>query len=449
LPEKILIIEDEARMRRILQLVLETRGYLVETATDGEDGIVKWKTFQPDVVFTDLKMPKADGMAVLKHRNLKYPETPLIILTAFGTVSTAVDAMKKGAFDYITKPVDNDIIIAKVKAALAGKSPKPEPHTSDQPLLIGSSKIMGNIRKELELVASTTTSVFITGESGTGKELAARTIHALSPRRHKPFIRVNCAAIPRELMESELFGHIKGSFTGAVQDRKGSFIQADSGTLFLDEIGDMPLDLQAKVLHAVEDKLIMPVGSADSVKIDIKIISATNQNIEEMVEQKKFRPDLYFRLNAYTIKMPSLRERPEDLPELIQHFLCIFNQEFNLSLSRIMDSAAMDEFSRYAWPGNVRELKNRLERLALVSKGNDITGEMVVRLLGKETQVGPGPQPALKKGLFSKEKEMIEDALTASGWNISKASRQLGITRNTLRYRMKKFGLKEERRSSS
>ena len=314
MPEKILIIEDEARMRRILQLVLETRGYLVETTTDGEDGIVKWKTFQPDVVFTDLKMPRADGMAVLKHRNLKYPETQLIILTAFGTVSTAVDAMKKGAFDYITKPVDNDIIIEKVKAALAGKSFAPKDSEPDRPLLIGSSSAMMNIRKELELVASATTSVFITGESGTGKELATRTIHALSPRRHRPFIRVNCAAIPRELMESELFGHIKGSFTGAVQDRKGSFIQADSGTLFLDEIGDMPQDLQAKVLHAVEDKLIMPVGSAELVKIDVKIISATNQNIEEMVEQKKFRPDLYFRLNAYTINMPSLKERSEDIP---------------------------------------------------------------------------------------------------------------------------------------
>jgi DNA-binding NtrC family response regulator len=443
LSEKILIIEDEPRMRRILQLVLETRGYLVETATDGEDGIVKWKNFQPDLVFTDLKMPRVDGMKVLKHRNLKYPETPLIILTAFGTVSTAVDAMKKGAFDYITKPVDNDIIIEKVKAALAGKSVTSKGHESAGPLLIGSSGAMRTIRKELELIASTTTSVFITGESGTGKELAARTIHDLSPRRRNPFIRVNCAAIPRELMESELFGHIKGSFTGALQDRKGSFIQADSGALFLDEIGDMPLDLQAKVLHAVEDKLIIPVGSAEPVKIDIKIISATNQNVEEMVEQKKFRSDLYFRLNAYTIKMPSLKERPEDIPELVQHFLRIFSQEFKLPPSRIMDSA-MDEFSRYSWPGNVRELKNRLERLVLVSKGSDITGEMVARLLGKEARITPEPQPVSKKNLFLKEKEMIVEALTASGWNISRASRQLGITRNTLRYRMKKFDLKEE-----
>lgn len=442
MPEKILIIEDEARMRRILQLVLETGGYLVETAADGEDGIIKWKAFQPDVVFTDLKMPKVDGIAVLRHRNLKYPKTPLIILTAFGTVSTAVDAMKKGAFDYITKPVDNDIILEKVKMALAGKSIPLKTQDNDQPLLIGSSNAIMNIRKELELVAATSTSVFITGESGTGKELAARTIKALSPRRDKPFIRVNCAAIPRELMESELFGHIKGSFTGAVQDRKGSFVQADSGTLFLDEIGDMPHDLQAKVLHAVEDKLIMPVGSADHLKIDVKIISATNQNIEQMVAQKRFRSDLYFRLNAYTIKMPPLRERPEDIPELTGHFLSIFNHEFDQPPSRIMESA-MDEFSRYFWPGNVRELKNIIERLVLVSRGNDITREMVSLLIGKKNPVNP-PPPSIKKDLFSREKEMIEDALNVCGWNISKAARQLGITRNTLRYRMKKFDLKEE-----
>nr|NJM03116.1 sigma-54-dependent Fis family transcriptional regulator [Desulfobacula sp.] len=443
MPEKILIIEDEARMRRILQLVLETKGYLVETAADGEDGIIKWKAFQPDVVFTDLKMPRADGMEVLKHRNLKYPKTPLIILTAFGTVSTAVDAMKKGAFDYITKPVDNDIILEKVKSALAARAPKPGAPTPDQPVLIGSSGVMKNIRKELELVASTATSVFITGESGTGKELAARTIHALSPRKHRPFIRVNCAAIPRELMESELFGHVKGSFTGAVQDRKGSFIQADSGTLFLDEIGDMPHDLQAKVLHAVEDKLIMPVGSAELVKIDVKIISATNQNIEEMVEDKKFRSDLYFRLNAYAIRMPPLRERPEDIPGLAEHFLSRFNREFGHPPSRILDPA-MEELSRYAWPGNVRELKNRLERLALVSKGGDITGETAARLLGEKGHLDPGPSSVFQQDLFSKEKEMIEEALITCGWNISKASRQLGITRNTLRYRIKKFGLREE-----
>ncbi len=446
--EKILIIEDEARMRRVLQLVLETKGYLVETAVDGEDGIIKWKSFQPDVVFTDLKMPKVDGMEILRHRNLKYPETPLIILTAFGTVSTAVDAMKKGAFDYITKPVDNDIILEKVKTALVKKAPAPKTCDTDQPLLIGSSSVILNIRKELELVATTSTSVFISGESGTGKELAARTIQAFSPRRDKPFIRVNCAAIPKELMESELFGHIKGSFTGAVQDRKGSFVQADSGTLFLDEIGDMPLELQAKVLHAVEDKLIIPVGSADPVKIDIKIISATNQDIEQMVDQTKFRSDLYFRLNAYTIKMPSLKERSEDIPELACHFLSIFNKEFHQPPALILEPA-MDALSRYSWPGNVRELKNIMERLALVSKGKNITGEMVNQLIEKKRTLETKVQIPIKKDLFSREKEMIEEALTESGWNISKASRQLGITRNTLRYRMKKFDLEEKNNTAS
>jgi len=443
LPGKILIIEDEPRMRRILQLVLETDGYLVETATDGEDGILKWKTFQPDVVFTDLKMPKADGMEVLKHRNLMYPQIPVILLTAFGTISTAVEAMKQGAFDYITKPIDNDIILEKAKTALNKKvldTCKPE---SNQPLLIGSSTAMRNLKKELELVATTNTSVLITGDSGTGKELAARTIQSLSPRRNNPFVRLNCAAIPRELMESELFGHKKGAFTGAVLNRKGAFIQANTGTLFLDEIGDLPYELQAKLLHAVEDKVITPVGSTEHLKADVKIISATNQNIDQMVEQKKFRSDLYFRLNTYTILMPPLKDRIEDIPELTDHFLTHFSKEFNQKLP-LIETPAMESLSRHAWPGNVRELKNVLERLVLVSKGHKITKDMVAQLIGTSTPLETQSGSPVKKDLFSQEKEMIEEALTVSDWNISKAARRLGITRNTLRYRIKKHCLKQE-----
>lgn len=443
MPEKILIIDDEARMRRVLQLVLETRGYLVETAADGEDGILKWKTFQPDLVFTDLKMPKADGMEVLKYRNLKHPQTPLIILTAFGTIPAAVDAMKLGAFDYITKPVDNNIIIEKAKTALYKKPLDTRTQRSSQPLLIGSSKVIVNLRKELELVASTNTSVLITGRSGTGKELAARTIQSLSSRWNRPFIRINCAAIPKELLESELFGHVKGAFTGAAQNRKGAFIQANSGTLFLDEIGDLPYELQAKLLHAVEDKIITPVGSTDRLKADVKIISATNQNIEKMVEQKKFRSDLYFRLNTYMILMPPLKERTEDIPELANHFLSLFSREFDQTRP-LMQKPAMEALSRYPWPGNVRELKNVLERLVLVSKGSEITDKMVALLINKNQPFDSSPEKPLSKDLFLREKEMIAEALIVCGWNISKASRRLGITRNTLRYRIKKHHLNPE-----
>lgn len=442
MPEKILIIEDEVRMRRVLQLVLETQGYVVDTATDGLDGILKWKTFLPDLVFSDLKMPKADGMEVLKFRNQQFPKTPLILLTAFGTIPAAVDAMRLGAFDYISKPVDNEIIIEKAKAALLKKS-EGIPGEIDKPLLIGSSSTMENIRKELALVAFTPTSVFITGESGTGKELAARTVHLLSARNSRPFVRVNCAAIPRELLESELFGHVKGAFTGAVKDRTGAFMQADSGTLFLDEIGDLPYEIQAKLLHAVEDKLVSPVGSTQNLRVDIKIICATNQNIEKMLEEKKFRSDLYFRLNTYTVSMPSLKERKEDIPELTDHFLSCFSAEFGMT-KPVIHPQAMDDLSVYEWPGNVRELKNVLERLMLVSKGQEITKEMIASLvIMKKTS----PEPAAKtdppqKDLFLQERQMINEALTGCGWNISKAARQLGITRNTLRYRIKKHRLK-------
>jgi len=442
LSEKILIIEDETRMRRVLQLVLETQGYLVETATDGEDGILKWKRFLPDLVFTDLKMPKADGMAVLKFRNQKFPHTPIILLTAFGTIPAAVDAMKLGAFDYICKPIDNEIIIEKAKAALLTKKAAiSSAQKTDQPVFIGSSLAMATLKKELALVASTNTSVFITGASGTGKELAAKMIHFLSARRSQPFIRVNCAAIPRELIESELFGHIKGAFTGAVQNRTGAFIQANGGTLFLDEIGELPYEIQAKLLHAVEDRVITPVGSTDSLKVDIKIISATNQNIEKMLEEKKFRSDLYFRLNTYTVFMPSLEERQADIPELTEYFLNFFSAEFGQT-TPVIQAGAMNDLSDYDWPGNVRELKNVLERLVLVSNGLEITKEMIASLVKKKSvEIRTGKEDPPPKDLFLQEKKMIEDALAACGWNISKASRQLGITRNTLRYRIKKHHL--------
>ncbi len=440
MPDKVLIIEDEQRMRRVLQLVLESQGYQVETAGDGNEGILKIDSFFPDLIFTDLKMPKADGMEVLKHVNLKYPDLPVILLTAFGTIPTAVEAMKHGALDYITKPVDNDIIIEKVKGALKNK---PQPQSIKNPknkhTLIGASDGMKSLNKELELVASTNTSVIIFGESGTGKELAARTIQKLSSRSAESFVRLNCAAIPKELMESELFGHKKGAFTGAVQDRKGAFIKADKGTLFLDEIGDMPIELQAKLLHAVEDKLIIPLGSTDPIQVDVKIISATNQDIKKQISDNKFRLDLYFRLNTYSVHVPSLGERKTDIPELVQFFLNHFGEEFNQPVVQIQEEV-LDLFKIYSWPGNVRELKNIIERLVLISKGEPITPEMVRQFITFDEKIEQNQ--AGINDLYTHEKTMIKDALIQCGWNISKASRQLGITRNTLRYRIKKYQLK-------
>jgi len=442
LSERILIIEDEDRMRRILQLILEAEGYMVETAADGEQGIIKWTQFRPSLVFTDIKMPKADGMAVLKYRNLNHPETPVIILTAFGTISAAVEAMKQGAFDYITKPVDNNIIIEKAKEALAKKfSGTHDSGNPELPDLTGSSEIMARIRKELELVAGTRTSVLITGASGTGKELAARTIHLLSPWKTAPFVRINCAAIPGDLMESELFGHVKGAFTGAARDRKGAFLRADTGTLFLDEIGDMPYRLQAKLLHAVEDKKITPVGSSSCIKSEVKIICATNQDIENLIAEKKFRADLYYRLNTYQITMPMLKDRTEDIPELCRHFLDFFSREFKKPAPSLSPEI-LAELAAYSWPGNVRELKNMMERLMIVSENGYITKDMIQYHSGTHGSSSPAPtSKRTGRDLLYHEKQLIHDALDECAWNISKAARHLGISRNTLRYRIKKHNI--------
>lgn len=426
-------------MRRILQLILEDQGYQIQTATDGADGILKIKTFRPDLILTDLKMPVVDGMAVLKHVNLKYPEIPVIILTAFGTIPTAVDSMKKGAVDYITKPVDNNHIIQKIKTVLKQRASLPSTVQKTPPLLIGSSAMMKKLKKELELVANTPTSVLITGESGTGKELAARTIQAISARQGLSFVKVNCAAIPSELIESELFGHVKGAFTGAVQTRKGAFLEADKGTLFLDEIGDLPYESQAKLLHAVEDKIVTPVGSSRPVKVDVKIISATNQNLKEMVEKRLFRSDLYFRLNTYNISIPPLKERPEDIPELTDHFLGRISHEFGQGKPPISQEV-LDSLISYSWPGNIRELKNVLEHLVLVAKGQKITRHMAAHLVLFKTDPKL-PDESEKNDLPAQEKTLILKVLTDCGWNISKAARNLGITRNTLRYRIKKYHL--------
>ncbi len=444
MPDRILIIEDEPRMRRVLELVLESNSYRVETAADGEAGMQKWAGFHPDLVITDLKMPKADGMAVLAFGRQTDPGVPVLILTAFGTIPTAVDAMRQGAFDYITKPVDNDAIVEKVKRALQERlrrkqQNEPSDGITEPPLLIGSSRQMNAVKKELALVAQTNTSVLITGASGTGKELAARTIHALSARKNAPFVRVNCAAIPRELMESELFGHVKGAFTGAFENKIGLFEQADTGILFLDEIGDLPYGLQAKLLHAVEDKVVTPVGAGHKKQVEIKIVSATNQNIQQMVTDKKFRSDLFFRLNTYEIKMPLLNERPGDIPELTDHLLSRICRVFDRPVPR-MQIEALEALTCHDWPGNVRELKNVLERVVLVAEGGKITRKMVDPLINREPS-GQQGAPEQKTDLLTSEKQMIESVLTACGWNISKSARQLGISRNTLRYRIKKHQL--------
>jgi len=439
---KILILEDEPRMRRLLELVLGAEGHTVKSGADGREGMRIWRQWRPDVVISDLKMPHADGLEVLRFRNSHFSGTPFILLTAFGTVETAVAAMKEGAFDYLTKPVDHECLRQLVNKALqTGK------HTEqlDQSL-IGSSTIMDNLRHDIRLAAATDSSVLITGESGTGKELVARAIHAVYRDGQGSFVRMNCPAIPGELLESELFGHRRGSFTGAIQDRQGAFVAADGGILFLDEIGDLPLSLQPKLLYAVEQKQISPIGSQASRTVDVKIVAATNQNIQNMAETGAFRQDLLYRLNTLQIHVPPLRDRGNDILELAEHFLGYFREKFNRSHLVFADEVPA-LLRAYDWPGNVRELKNIIERGCLQSEGRQFTAAVLPRAIQTADQKYRARERVdgqTSLDLNSTERQLIIEALRKANWNQSQAARILGITRNTLRYRIKKFAIQRK-----
>lgn len=438
---RVLIIEDEERMRHLLTLVLSEEGYEVQAAEDGVKGMLLWRDMEPHAVLTDLKMARADGMEVLDFRNRRYQNVPLIILTAFGTIQSAVTAMKQGAYDYLTKPIDNMEVVRVVARAIADtrKEVGVSRGVQGEEKMVGSSQVMSKLYEDIKLIGSTNMSVLITGESGTGKELIAQSIHAHSPRAAKPFIRVNCAAIPHDLLESELFGHVRGAFTGAVGNREGAFVEADKGSIFLDEIGDLPLDLQPKILHAVEDKLVSPVGSSKSRLVDVKIIAATNRNLDQMVHNRQFRSDLYHRLNMYPLRVPPLRQRGADLDELVDYFVALFCREQNKP-PLVLADGVLQLLQSYHWPGNVRELRNVLERVVLVCQHCEITEDLLPEKIRSEYIV-PQNRSNDYLDLSSQERNLILAALEQSGWNQSKAARKLGITRNTLRYRMKKYAI--------
>jgi len=440
MPRKILILEDEARMRRLLELVLREPGYQVRTAADGRQGIALWKQWQPDLVLSDLKMPRVDGLEVLRFRNSHFPATPIILLTAFGTVETAVAAMKEGAFDYLTKPVDNNQVLELVAKALStAGSPG-----GDNFRMIGSSEVMRKLRGDIRMVAETDSSVLITGESGTGKELVAKAIHDANGGQDSPFIRINCPAIPKDLLESELFGHRRGAFTGAVEDHKGAFISADNGTLFLDEIGDLPLDLQPKLLHAVEQKRVTPVGGSQSLKVRVKILAATNCELEAMVTRGAFRQDLFYRLNTLRLHLPPLRERSGDIEELARHFLTRFCSRYRKK-AMALDERALNRMREYDWPGNIRELSNILERGCLQCRGQFFTADLFSQVMGKVKTVAEDHlAPENGFDLAGRERDMIARVLEQYHWNQSRAALALGITRNTLRYRIKKYGIRKD-----
>ncbi|MCB9044593.1 MAG: sigma-54-dependent Fis family transcriptional regulator [Chitinophagales bacterium] len=369
--QKILVIDDERAIRNTLKDILSFEGFEIDEAADGAEGLEKIKANDYNCILCDVKMPKMDGIELLEKTKEVKPDVPFVVISGHGNIESAVDAVKKGAFDFISKPPDlNRLLItirnAMDKGSLVTETKQLRKRISRTNQMIGSSDAMKQIHETIEKVAATDARVLITGANGVGKELVARNIHELSPRANGPLIEVNCAAIPSELIESELFGHEKGSFTSAIKQRIGKFEQAKGGTLFLDEIGDMSLDAQAKVLRALQESKITRVGGDKEIKVDVRVIAATNKDLMQEVEEKKFRLDLYHRLSVILIKVPTLNERSEDIPELVDHFLKEISAEYNQAVKEI-DKTALDALQKYNWTGNIRELRNVVERLIIFS----------------------------------------------------------------------------------
>ncbi len=439
---RILVVDDDEVTCNLLEEVLSKEGYIVQKALNGREAIEKGERGPYDVVLTDIKMLDVDGMQVLRAYRQRSPETIIIMMTAFGSIETAIGAIKEGAYDYVSKPFKLDEIRLTIQRALQQKRLLEENLHYRQELItkykleniVGRSPRMLQVYKTIARVAESRSTVLIVGESGTGKELIARAVHFNSPRASRPFVAVDCSSLAETLLESELFGHVRGAFTGAIASKRGLFEEADSGTCFLDEIGDLSLTLQAKLLRVLQEHEIKRVGGTETTKIDVRIVAATNKNLEELIAEKKFREDLFYRLNVVSIHLPSLRERSEDIPLLADHFLRKYSADNQRPVCRISPEA-MDLLIRYRWPGNVRELENVLERAATLSSSNIILTEDLPRRLQVETsQINISPLPS-RIPLCELEKLYIQKVLEETGGNKKRAADILGIDRRTL-YRM-------------
>jgi len=453
--ETILVIEDKESMTKMLRDALEAEGYNVISAQNGLQGINQIKGSRIDLVLTDLKLPGKDGIDILKASKEENQLMPVIVMTAYGSVETAVIAMKEGAFDFITKPFDIDHLLMLIRRALETQRVLTENILLREefasklglPRIIGKSEKITDVAQLVQKVAPTKTTVLLLGESGTGKELFARAIHNLSPRRNYPFVPINCAAIPKELLESELFGHEKGSFTGADAKKFGKFELADGGTIFLDEVGDMDLILQSKLLRAIEESEIERVGGVKTIKVDVRIIAASNKDLEKAVEDKSFREDLYYRLNVFPIKIPPLKERKEDIPLLVEYFINKYCLELKTSQKSISKDA-LDILMNYHWKGNVRELENTIERAIILCDGDIIKTEHIV--LSQRSEFGSAGQLSLsggtledvaKRALKIAETQRIVEALRQTKGNKSKASELLRVSYKTLLTKIKEYGI--------
>jgi two-component system NtrC family response regulator len=446
---KVLLIDDDDSLRRVTEYSLHSAGFQVLSAADGKQGLASFHADEPRVVITDIQMPGLSGYEVLQQIKAERPETQVIVVTAFSSVEKAVEAMKQGAYDYLAKPFSRDELVLVVEKAfnLLGLQEENQrlrdelEHQADFSHMVGNSDVMQNVFDVVRKVAPTEASVLITGESGTGKELIARAIHQGGGRCKEPFVAINCAAIPANLLESELFGHVKGAFTGAVHDRAGKFVEANGGTLFLDEVGEMPMELQPKLLRVLQEMVVEPVGGK-SRSVNVRIVAATNQDVEIAIEEGRFREDLYYRLAVIPIELPPLRERAEDLPLLIRHFLERFSANSPVDIS----ADALDCMTAYPWPGNVRELQNAIERMVILSHGetidrNSLPAKLCTTSMSLRSRVLELPPEGYP--LEELEKEAVVQALARNGWNQTKAAAFLQVPRHTLIYRMEKYDIRK------
>jgi two-component system response regulator HydG len=443
---RVLVLDDDAAHAEVAAESLERAGYRVRIATSGTEGLRILEKESFDLVLTDLVMRDVSGIEVVRQVKARTPETEVVVMTGYPSYETALEAMNEGAYDYLNKPIDLNILRAKIRKALEKQTLVRSNVELRRQLdkrygfegIIGGSESMQEVFDTLRQVSPSDATVLILGESGTGKELVARAIHANSSRRGKHFVPLNCAALSETILESELFGHDKGAFTGAVQTRKGRFEFADGGTLFLDEIGDLPLPIQVKLLRVIEYGEVFRVGSNEALRVDVRLLAATNKDLPSLIREGKFREDLYYRLKVVTIDLPPLRERPEDLPLLVQTFLSEFAQQYRKKPPEITP-AALELLYGYDWPGNVRELRNCLESMVVLDKDGRIDGEDVPRYVRNSDDSAPLPGVS-GVNLEDKEKDAIRKALAMAEGNREKAARMLGIGERTLYRKLKRYG---------
>jgi two-component system nitrogen regulation response regulator NtrX len=450
---RILVVDDEEGIRKILRQVLEYEGHDVRTASTGGEAIRSYGELRPDLVFMDVKMARMDGLEALDRIREQDPAACVVMVSGHGTIETAVEATRRGAYDFLEKPLDTDRLLVTIRNALQQRGLLEENQRLRGEIesryeIVGRSFAIRALLDRIEKVAPTDARVLIAGENGTGKELVARAIHRLSARAERQFVEVNCAAIPSELIESELFGHMKGSFTGATADRAGKFEQASGGTLFLDEVGDMSLAAQAKVLRALQDGIVTRVGGERSIRVDVRVIAATNKSLEDEIAAGRFREDLYHRLNVVPIHVPPLRERREDVPMLVRHFAEKAVDEQRLP-RREFTAGALDALARLDWSGNVRELRNTVERLLILARGTGITEADVERLVGGAQTADGRSAELFAAPTFAAFKERAERAyilarLRDHDWNVSETARAIEMPRSNLYKKIEKYGLVRE-----